>query len=278
MIFHYTSINTLALILESRKIRFNRLDRVDDLLESQTACGIGFGKYFFVSCWTKSEQENIPLWNMYTPEMKGIRIGLPDTPFHMSPLRAPRDWNAVHSGSVLSPLTFDEMFSDTYCILPIFLTPAMFAGDVQYVEDVPKVYKENIQLTITGNTAQLELKNLPLLPRTKNSVWAFQREHRFALLITPSIPVPPGGLGDPTFLERFPNHLISSFLQNVDHGVNYFDLRLNDEALDRIQVTLGPFAEPADSLRVKSLISEYTASGVVSHSSLAGTIRQPIRS
>nr|DAM00903.1 MAG TPA: ADP-ribosyltransferase [Caudoviricetes sp.] len=33
-IYHYTSIETLALILDSQKIRFNRLDRVDDLEES----------------------------------------------------------------------------------------------------------------------------------------------------------------------------------------------------------------------------------------------------
>lgn len=33
-IYHYTSIETLALILDNQKIRFNRLDRVDDLEES----------------------------------------------------------------------------------------------------------------------------------------------------------------------------------------------------------------------------------------------------
>jgi len=33
-IYHYTTINNLALILASKKIRFNRLDNVDDLEES----------------------------------------------------------------------------------------------------------------------------------------------------------------------------------------------------------------------------------------------------
>ena len=40
-IYHYTSIETLALILDSQKIRFNRLDRVDDLEESFV------NRYFF---------------------------------------------------------------------------------------------------------------------------------------------------------------------------------------------------------------------------------------
>ena len=34
-IYHYTNIETLALILKNRTIRFNRLDHVDDLEEGR---------------------------------------------------------------------------------------------------------------------------------------------------------------------------------------------------------------------------------------------------
>lgn len=79
-IYHYTTINNLALILASKKIRFNRLDNVDDLEESIYKSGDGVNKinlnqYTFVSCWTKEKQENLALWSMYTG-YKGIRIGL----------------------------------------------------------------------------------------------------------------------------------------------------------------------------------------------------------
>lgn len=40
-----------------------------------------FGKYVNVSCWTDDTEESIPLWNLYTPNMKGVRIGLPKFPF-----------------------------------------------------------------------------------------------------------------------------------------------------------------------------------------------------
>ncbi|MCV5372328.1 hypothetical protein OFD18_29525, partial [Escherichia coli] len=70
-IFHYTSIASLALILKSNKIRFSRLDGVDDILEAQTHVGINFGQYFFVSCWTKTKEESIPQWHMYGNDMKG---------------------------------------------------------------------------------------------------------------------------------------------------------------------------------------------------------------
>ena len=76
-IHHYTNIETLALILSSRKLRFNRLDRVDDIREAQKHKGIDFGKYFFVSCWTYDQNESIPQWHMYTEKMSGVRISFP---------------------------------------------------------------------------------------------------------------------------------------------------------------------------------------------------------
>lgn len=71
-IFHYTSIDSLAMILNSGNIRFSRLDRFDDLKEAQIHNGIEFGKYFFASCWTQVKEESIPQWSMYGDNMKGV--------------------------------------------------------------------------------------------------------------------------------------------------------------------------------------------------------------
>lgn len=232
------------MILESGKIRFNRLDRVDDLRESQTVAGIEFGKYFFVSCWTQSPKEHIPLWNMYTPNMKGVRIGLPDMPFKMTPLKTPPSWNMEHRGEILSPISFDEMFCDTYCILPVFLTPSMFAGPISYVPDMFTAYKENVNLAFGPNTqTKLTIGNMPSLPRTKDDYWAFQDEYRFVLLITPSIPVPSSGIGSSIFVENFPNHVLSSFIRGVDPGIDYYDLRLDEVAFNSMEITIGPRAD-----------------------------------
>lgn len=63
-IYHYTSIQTLALILKSRSIRFNRLDFVDDLEESAYPSGnkglnLNLAKFVYVSCWSNY---SAPLW------------------------------------------------------------------------------------------------------------------------------------------------------------------------------------------------------------------------
>ena len=39
-IYHYTSIETLALILKNKTIRFNRLDHVDDVDEAAYGSGV----------------------------------------------------------------------------------------------------------------------------------------------------------------------------------------------------------------------------------------------
>ena len=40
-----------------------------------------FGRFYYVSCWNKSSRESIPLWTMYSQDMTGVRIELPEFPF-----------------------------------------------------------------------------------------------------------------------------------------------------------------------------------------------------
>ena len=80
-LYHYTSLETLALILSNKTICFNNLLNVDDIEEAETQDMGNFGRFLYVSCWTDDEKESIPLWNLYTPNMHGVRIKLPKFPF-----------------------------------------------------------------------------------------------------------------------------------------------------------------------------------------------------
>lgn len=83
-IYHYTSVDTLEKILRNQTIRFNRLDCVDDVQECSVS---SYAKYVFISCWTESEEENIPLWKMYTNDVtQGVRISLPRDMFKTYPV------------------------------------------------------------------------------------------------------------------------------------------------------------------------------------------------
>ena len=36
-----------------------------------------------MSCWTKNVDDVLPMWNMYTPDMHGVRIGMRELPFKL---------------------------------------------------------------------------------------------------------------------------------------------------------------------------------------------------
>lgn len=76
-IFHYTTIDVLALILSSKTIKFNRLDNVDDIDESKiTFEGTPLSHIYFASCWSLLEAESIPMWRLYTNNGVGVRIAI----------------------------------------------------------------------------------------------------------------------------------------------------------------------------------------------------------
>lgn len=59
MLYHYTSLEKLALILRNRTIRLNPLDKMDDLQEQKTADVPNLGKFIYVSAWTSEKDESI---------------------------------------------------------------------------------------------------------------------------------------------------------------------------------------------------------------------------
>lgn len=75
-VYHYTTIDSLAMIMHSHSIKFNRLDKVDDMEERAQSNGVKLWQYVFVSCWTENAEESIPLWRMYSGNTHGVRICL----------------------------------------------------------------------------------------------------------------------------------------------------------------------------------------------------------
>lgn len=71
-LYHYTNIEVLALILSNRTIRFNSLDKMDDLQEKEVADIKNLGQFCYVSSWTDDEKESIPMWNMYSSLDSGV--------------------------------------------------------------------------------------------------------------------------------------------------------------------------------------------------------------
>lgn len=176
-IYHYTNLDSLALILKTQNIRFTRMDRVDDIRESQIHLGIEFGKYFFVSCWTTDTRESIPLWNMYSDKMRGVRIEFPSYPFQELPLPIESSSNIEYPEEILSPIPFKDLLGKSYFVVPMFLKRDHFAGSMNYIDDVEALYRASLQREVHPNNSSqtLHIKKLPQLPRTSQRTGSFKR-------------------------------------------------------------------------------------------------------
>ena len=73
-LWHYTKVEALYKIFANRTIRFSRIDQVNDLMEKVPLqeANVYLGTY--IACFNHSEEESIPLWNMYTTRGNGVRI------------------------------------------------------------------------------------------------------------------------------------------------------------------------------------------------------------
>ena len=105
-IYHYTSIENLALILQSKKIRFNSITNVDDLSERITSDIGEIGSLLLVSCWTDKEEENISLWKMYSKDGTGVRIKMRPTLFHNTIKQKSDNFYSIDELSLFYPFNF----------------------------------------------------------------------------------------------------------------------------------------------------------------------------
>lgn len=71
---HYTNISSFFKIIRTKQLKFNRIDNLNDLTEKQLLQDKENYKRVFVSCFSRSCKELIPMWKMYTDKQTGIRL------------------------------------------------------------------------------------------------------------------------------------------------------------------------------------------------------------
>jgi hypothetical protein len=256
LIYHYTSINNLALILANRTLRLGCLENVDDMEECKADIyGNGseyrkISKYFFVSSWTKEKRENIALWNMYTKN-KGVRIGINAN-------------NVVFEEGIDKNIINIRDDSQN--------TIAFKMGD-NYFEDV--IYNDDLSPLIVNGNINKEI--ISKIGRRKHTIWDFQQESRFILCAMPETELEKNeryisqankalSLSAGTPLQQmlstediFEEQLIHNIFENneSDLKINYVDLELNESVWDGAEILLGFDTDEADKLIVKALIEKH---------------------
>lgn len=241
MVYHYTSIETLCLIIKSKNIRFNRLDLVDDMEESAYCSGptgINLNKYVFVSCWTKCPEENIALWDMYTKNI-GVRIGLKEDMFI-----------SYKINDNLNSFFPDERIYNEELLFSRFLNSAS-VYDIIYTDEIEMKNQVNSGMQRIGNAAVIKHEKFGTYKRTN---WSFQKECRYRLYSNP--------LSNLNFHKARSFHYetdssIEGIMTNMDINTQFIDMPLNTNKLCDIEVLIGPHATEKKREMVYEILKEY---------------------
>lgn len=272
VLYHYTSIDTLELILRNKTIRFNRMDRVDDRQESELISQEFWSKYLFVSSWTKNPFESHDLWHY--AGLNGVKIGLPEYPFKKYQLQSGTTSNITFGESTFSYVPLQKLVTQDF---QFFLVPYenwFMGGAIEYSSE-PGKQKPPFAQDSNGDYHF----HLDKLARIKDIYWAGQQEFRYVLFIlpAPSLPLPPlNNFRTEVDFYRLLAHYYKCLTSAAAPVIEFFDLELSQE-LETISVTLGPSCSEQEKQRVKDLLQTYAPAGSVCESRVSGKIRKPIR-
>lgn len=266
MLYRYTNLNNLALLLKTKKIRLASLNDLDDISESRTKdMGEDFGgKYVFVSSWTDIKEENLPFWNMYTPDMAGVRIGIPHPYLKTYNEQPVSQEKGLKYGGGESYIPLSQRHGQDYYVLDAKLIK------IEYTNDEEKLNR-------TIYTKQAEDKHsfaLGELGKYKKMHWAFQSEWRFRVIIIPSSP-PPENINDYQKEEVYSPMVEAAkqiaFKKNL--SIKDFHLEIDESAFSKMEILLGPKHKDGDLEIVKALVKTYNPCAKIEISQLSGDIR-----
>ncbi len=246
MLYKYTTLESLALILKSKNLRLNSLINMDDLQEAQSSDEVNYGKFVFISSWMDQPQESIAMWKLYSNMYSGVRIGLKEYPFKKyietaDSIKKYFGKATVDGESAEFILPVEKCFNDKYVLLNFLYDKVL--ETVEYTDDESVIYPKLIKFTDTGFNMSTNK-----LGKYKNTYWEFQKEKRYILRFIP------GDIDTINSSDNVADYIYNNF--NKDF-FSYFDLELDDEAYASMEITLSPQFTDGNRVLLNSLCEKY---------------------
>lgn len=272
-LYHYTSLETLALILHNRTICFNNLLYVDDKEEAATDDMGNFGRFVYVSCWTADDEESIPLWNMYTPNMHGVRIRMPEFPFKKYQYKK---GELFFTEDVETYINMQKIYDENKVSIASS-QPCLF--EIEYTEDHDKLYPK-IRIESCAGALKVILGESSLddigadsagvnysfkhMGKYKRKNWHFQEEWRYIITVAPM------GMQDMNYLSFESKAEMYRRIEDRTLKPSYerLFLDISDEALEDIEIVFGPRMSESEKIMAKALIKQYCPHAAYRESSL----------
>lgn len=249
-LYHYTSIETLACILKYKKLRFTRLDLVNDKNEAKSVDLKNANTLVFVSCWTNNNIESIPMWEMYANNMIGIRIKMFTNLFRgrRKPMVLERGGARIIIESDFYKIQRESELFDLNGKSVIGPNKIFYSNDPKYLETKC--------ITKEGRNLNIDLSDLGMF---KDLSWEYEDEWRFRIL----------GLIDSYYPDN--DFTKNELLNLVKYKIipEYIDLEIDDEVFNEIEITTGPRITEPQRIILDSLLEKYAPKSKVIESRLS---------
>ena len=267
-LYHYTSIDILALILKYHTIRLNPLNKLDDLQEQKTADIENLGKFVFVSSWTSDEKESIPMWKMYTNPLSGVRIKLHKNPFvtkgtFLKDIIAKTGMTAEPNQPemVKTFLDLSELMSKGY------YSPQAWDGEIlkeiQYTDD-QSLLEPKVSET-TDSNIKIDIGKLGIY---KSKYWEFQKEWRYIMCF-----IPLDFKGGPEGISQSINLTAQKLLLGIENPpFTYYDLTIDSESFRKMEITFSPKITEGNRIILSDLVEKYNKTATIRESALWGKL------
>lgn len=274
-LFHYTSVDSLAMILKNKTLRLNSLCNMDDLQEQSTNDIQNYGKFVLVSSWTEDSDEQIPMWKMYTPAKKGVRIQMECNPFIEyvpSSTEFEKTLNISVNQTVDRMIGFtaivppSEIYNENYFI--VNPTPGKQLVKVVYTDDSALLYP-NVFNESNGNI-NIDLGKVGVY---KNRYWAFQNEWRYRLMIYPFSTAKL--IEDEQKRKRDEQFRIIKAMQAgiASLPFDHYYLKIKESCFKTMKVMLAPDISESAKMFVELLVKEYNPFCQIERSQLTDLIQ-----
>lgn len=230
-IYHYTSFEIFKLIIKNKVIRFNSLANVDDAEEGYLIDCASQAKYFFVSCWTKDQKENIPLWKMYVKSSFAVRIGV--------------------DPKILIPKLIKRCLIKNQTNRNAYVTLMHRTSNLENNFFSKVFYEENPYLSQSKNLRGIyNPEYINKYGLIKNVDWSFQKEVRYIIQAVPIKSV----IKRPN--SSLYNSIQESIINNDFTNIEYLDIEYTQEFMENAHFMLGPSTTEENKTEFEDFIYE----------------------
>lgn len=243
-LYHYTSLETLELILQNKTFRLSSLNRMDDLDEGETTDLQKLGKFIYISSWTKNSDESLLLWG-YSRGKSGVRIKMKADIFKTEYIKTTI---MLHGREITIDADFNigilDMMKDKNVI---FMPTTVELAKVTYT-DLERLLKptvhKNDEISISIKT-----EDLGLFKRTQ---WQDQKEWRYMIK---SMPFNILEFNKLIYQQDNGQYLIQELTNREDLG--FIDLPLKDDAFEGLEIMNSPSMSNENKLKLNSILEKY---------------------